>query len=273
MRPWRVGSSLTDDWRQSRAWAIALLLTGSAFWATRQLAAHAIASPLTAYLTAFVCVITSVLLVALSVPRSTRICSASVIAAVALIANSQRSAASQVAAGVSVLLALLIAGTVVGSLIGRRVKQAGHLSFVALVSGLADTWSVTQPSGISHMIVNEPTALSLLALPWPLPGTEDIAPLLGVGDVVFVALYIAATRAHALPMRRTLLGLSAGFALSTCCVVLLERPIPVLPWLGICFVLAQPQARRIAAEDLRRGAWVLTVLAGVIAAWFLRRSL
>ena len=67
--------------------------------------------------------------------------------------------------------------------------------------------------------------------------------------------------------------LIAGFALTTLCVVLFERPIPVLPWLGICFVLAQPLSRRIAAEDLRRGAWVLTVLAGVIAAWFLRRSL
>lgn len=190
-----------------------------------------------------------------------------------LVAWAQQLRAASVTAAACVLLGLLLLGSALGTVIGRRVTQPGHLLFVAIVSGLADTWSVTQPSGISHVIAHEPAALSLLALPWPFLGTSDIVPLLGVGDVVFVALYTGASRALVLPLRRTLLAMLAGFVLTTLCVVAWERPIPVLPWIGACFVLAQPEARKLPAEDARRGAWVLTALAVAFVAWMLRRSL
>jgi hypothetical protein len=172
-----------------------------------------------------------------------------------------------------VLLALLLFGSGLGMLIGVRIGQPGHLLFVALVSGVADLWSVTQPEGVSKALSEEPAALSFLALPWPLFGTPDIVPLLGVGDIVFTALYVGATRVHALPLRRTVLALALAYLASVLCVVTFQRPIPVLPWLGGCVVLFQPRARSVASADLRRGAWVLTALAGALAAWFWRRSL
>jgi hypothetical protein len=106
-----------------------------------------------------------------------------------------------------------------------------------------------------------------------MPGSGELAPLLGVGDVVFTSLYLAATRAHALPLRRSVLALSAGYALTTALVIATERPIPVLPLMGACFVIAQPAARRVSALDRRRGAWMLTLIASALALWFLERSL
>jgi hypothetical protein len=172
-----------------------------------------------------------------------------------------------------VLVALLLLGTGVGALVGRRIQQPGHLLFVAVVSSVADLWSVTQPSGISHAIAQDPLALSLAALPWPMPGSGELAPLLGVGDVVFTSLYLAATRVHALPLRRSVLALALGYALTTAFVIATERPIPVLPLMGACFVIAQPAARSVSALDRRRGAWMLTLIASALALWFLQRSL
>ena len=97
--------------------------------------------------------------------------------------------------------------------------------------------------------------------------------MLGVGDVVFTSLYLAASRAHALPLRRSLLALAAAFAITTGLVIATERPIPVLPMLGACLVIAQPKARTVTALDRRRGAWGLGLLAAAILIWFLKRSL
>jgi len=239
----------------------------------RQLALHSSVSPLPAYLVAFYCVIACVIGVAFRVPSHIRECAAGALLAALLVVVGQYSRSGDVIRAACMLIALLALGSALGTQIGLRVKHPGHLLFVALVSSLADTWSVTQPGGISQQIAEAPAALNWLALPWPLLGTRDIVPLLGVGDVVFVALYLGATRAHQLPVSRTLCALLAAFSLTAGCVVAFERPIPVLPWLGICFVCAQPLARRLETGELRRGLWVLTVLTGVFAFWVLRQTL
>src|ERR1700712_1569138 len=117
--------------------------------------------------------------------------------------------------------------------------------------------SVMQPGGISKAIADQPRALALLALPWPLLGTDAVAPFLGVSDVVFASLYVHATRTHDLPLLRSVLALIAAFAATAVLVVVWQRAIPVLPLLGVSIVLAQPRARAASAADLRRGAWVL----------------
>jgi hypothetical protein len=224
-------------------------------------------------LVGFYCVIACVIGVAFRVPSHIRACIAGSLCAAALIAVAALSRAPDAFRAGCVLVALLALGTALGAQIGLRVKRPGHLLFVALVSALADMWSVTQPGGVSQQIAAEPAALHWLAVSWPLLGTRDVVPLLGVGDIVFVALYLGATRAHQLSLARTLWALLAGFTLTTVCVLALELPIPVLPWLGICFVCAQPRARSIDDAEMRRGLWVLAALAGALAVWVLRRTL
>ena len=257
------------------AWASALAFSCAGFWLTAQLAVYSAPAPLVAYLLAFSCVVACTLGTASQVPANTRACLVGCSAGLALLVGAAfgRSRVGLSLSGAAVLVALLLIGTGVGALVGRRIQHPGHLLFVAVVSSIADVWSVTQPGGISKAIVEEPLALSLAALPWPLLGSDELAPLLGVGDVVFTSLYLAATRAHALPLRRSLLALSAAYALTTALVVFTARPIPVLPLLGACFVIAQPAARSVNALDRRRGALVLTLIASAVVLWFLQRSL
>jgi hypothetical protein len=257
--------------KQLAAWGSALLLSVCSFELTAWLALYSAPAPVVAYLVGFGCVVTSALGVALFVPSERwpgLVGGAAACCAMLLGAYMPPS----VSAAACVLVGLLVIGTGLGAVIGRRIQDPSHLLFVALVSGIADTLSVSQPGGISKAIAEEPRALALLALPWPMLGTDDVAPLLGVSDVVFASLYLHASRTHVLPVLRSVLALFAGFAATAGLVLLLQRPIPVLPLLGASIVLAQPRARAASAQDLRRGAWVLAALALVIATVFLRRS-
>ena len=265
-------SSETDT---GRAWLSAVALSFASFWLTVGLAMYSSAAPLVAYLFAFSCVVACTLGTASRVPASARTCLLGASIGLVLLVGAAfgRSRVGLSVSASVVLVGLLLIGTGLGALVGRRIQHPGHLLFVAVVSSLADLWSVTQPGGISKAIAEEPLALSLAALPWPMLGSDELAPLLGVGDVVFTSLYLAATRAHALPLRRSVLALAAGYAVTTCLVIATQRPIPVLPLLGACVVIAQPAARRLSAPDRRHGAWALTMIACAVALWFLQRSL
>jgi hypothetical protein len=165
-----------------------------------------------------------------------------------------------------VLVALLAFGGLVGCVVGSAIEHPGHLLFVVLVSSAADALSVLHPSGPSAAIVASEQALSLLALPFPLLGTDATPPLLGVGDVVFAGLYTAVARAHRLDARRTQLALGAGFALTMLVVVLAELAIPALPFLGAAMLIAHPEARRPPARERRSGLVALLILMLLAAA-------
>jgi hypothetical protein len=165
-----------------------------------------------------------------------------------------------------VLLALLAFGGLVGCVVGAAIEHPGHLLFVVLVSSAADALSVLHPSGPSAAIVASEQALSLLALPFPLLGTDATPPLLGVGDVVFAGLYTAAARAHGLAAPRTRIALAAGFLVTMLVVVLAELAVPALPFLGAAMLIAHPQARRPPARERRSGMIALIVLVLLAAA-------
>jgi hypothetical protein len=178
---------------------------------------------------------------------------------------------SELVAAVVVTFALLAAGTLIGNAIGTAIEHPGHLVFVAIVSAAADIASVFHPSGPSSAIAQSKAALSVLALPWPMLGTDQLEPFLGVGDVVFTSLYLASTRRHALSLRRSLLGLTLGYAVTMVTVVALEATVPALPFLGLGVVLAQPDARRPPERDRVRGYMLAALVVCVVALLLLRR--
>jgi hypothetical protein len=171
-----------------------------------------------------------------------------------------------------VTAALLAGATIVGGAVGRAIEHPGQLVFVAVVSAAADAGSVFHPSGPSAVMAKSQVALSLAALPWPMLGTPAIEPLLGAGDVVFTALYLASARRHGLPWRRTMVALLLAYAATAAVVLVLEIAVPALPLLGLAVVLAHPEARHPRSTDLRRGVLLsLAAVAGVTALLWLRR--
>jgi hypothetical protein len=171
---------------------------------------------------------------------------------------------SGVFAALVVTVALLWLGGWVGAWVGGAIEHPGQLLFVALLSSFADVVSVKHPSGVSAAIAESETALSLLALPWPMLGTPSIEPFLGVGDVVFTALYVSAARAHGLSLWKTQSALLAGFVVTTLLVLASETAIPALPLLGVAMLVAHREVRTPREAD-RRVGWMVIALAAVVA--------
>jgi hypothetical protein len=114
--------------------------------------------------------------------------------------------------------ALLWTATGLGASLGGRIDKPGHMLAVAAVSGLADLWSVYDPSGpsaaLARKVAAEPDRVSAFALSFPLFGTPHIPAIIGAGDVLFCALYLAAFERHRLPIWKALVALAVGFLLA-----------------------------------------------------------
>lgn len=172
-----------------------------------------------------------------------------------------------IATSALVLVLLTIGGTLAGAVIGWRIAHPGHLVVVAIASSLADLWSVLTPGAPSARVVEDAPTLSAIAIGFPMLGTLAIEPLLGVGDVVFVALYLAAARKHGLGVGRTSVALALAFAATGVTVIALERALPALPFLGAAMLIAHPAARLPPAHERRTaviGVGVLVLLGAVL---------
>ncbi len=252
-------------------WAFAIASAAGCFLVSARFASELALAPLAAYVVGFACVVSATLAAGLNAPRPAKANWLVVVAALLGLLLVRAFGGPGVGASLCVLVLLLCFGSVAGAAVGGAIEEPGHLLFVALVSSLADTFSVTQPEGPSAALVSSPEALSLLALSWPMLGTSQIAPLLGVGDVLFASLYLAAARAHALPGRRTVLALGLGFLVTMLTVIVTELPIPALPFLGAAMLLVHPAARLPPARDRRKAFAMVFLMALALALLFLRR--
>ena len=168
------------------------------------------------------------------------------------------------AASIGVDLALIVIAHTLGALIGTRVEHPGHLFPALVVAAAADVASVFHPSGPTHQIAENERALSLSAFAFPVPGTRELAPALGIGDLIFVALVLGVASRHGLSRPR-FAGLALLGALVAGVVALLARaPIPALPAIGAAILLGVPETRAIPAKDVAV-ARAAMALAGVIA--------
>jgi hypothetical protein len=219
---------------------------------------------LSAYVFGFACVMGAGLGVALCVARPTR--AALVAAALALAGlGTAWALGPSLWASALVLASLLSFGPIVGAAVGARIQHAGHVGVVALVSTFADAFSVGHPEAPSATLARSETALSLLAVPWPMLGTSRIEAVLGVGDLVFAGLYIAAARTHALSLTRTTAALVCAFVLAMLAVIATELPIPVLPFMGAAMVVVHPQVRLPPVQERRRALVMALAICGLFA--------
>jgi hypothetical protein len=180
------------------------------------------------------------------------------------------SSSPQVLSAVVVTAALLVGGASLGGAVGGRIEHPGHLLAVVVVSLLVDTFSVFHSAGPTAAVVERPEMLVLLALPFPVLGTEVIAPVLGVGDVIFAALYMAAARRFDLGLRRTAIALAVGLLVTMTAVMITALPLPALVGMGIAVLLVHPRARRLPKRDRRKAIIVMGVLGALWLFLFLR---
>ena len=232
-------------------------------------------APRAAFALAFTAVALEILLLAAMAPlRTTGGAMVVAVGALLIVLVVLRDAPARGLAPALLTLALGSVATLVGAALGARIEQPGQLVAVALVSGIADLWSVLDPGAPSAQLaaeaMAEPERLALFALPFPMLGSNVVPAVIGAGDVVFAALYAAVFRRHRLSRARVLAALGVGFALGLGALLSTLRPVPLLPLLGGAVVLCDARARSLPAREWRTVAAACAALLSVIALRVLR---
>jgi hypothetical protein len=119
--------------------------------------------------------------------------------------------------------------------------------------------------------VQSERALSLLAISFPVAGARAVSPVLGLGDLLFVALVLGVAAAHAMSIARVSLASLAGVAAAGALSLTFEAPVPALVTIGAAILLFVPEARRVPRED-RRTSVVAIVIAVTVAAALMLQS-
>ena len=159
--------------------------------------------------------------------------------------------------------ALVLIAHRVGGFLGAKVQHPGHLLPAGCVAAAADLVSVVMPGGPTQALAHSERALSVLTVGFPLLGSRDVAPALGVGDLLLAALFVAAAEVHGLGRWRMAFCLLAGALVTGASAAWFAAPMPALPAMVSAVLLCVPGARRVAPKD-RRVAYSGIVVAGAI---------
>lgn len=178
--------------------------------------------------------------------------------------------AARLAAVLVVDTALVAVAWAVGSSIGRRVQHASHLLPACVVAASADVVSLLSPEGPTHAIAQSDRALSVLAVWFPVPGTHAVAPALGVGDLVFMALVFGVARAHALPYARTVLLCTMGTCIAGLGAAWLGVAVPALVPIAAALLVGLPMVRKVRRADRTAAGWSMLIALSIVAATVVR---
>jgi hypothetical protein len=167
---------------------------------------------------------------------------------------------------------LVAAACATGAFVGQRVQHAGHLLPACCVASAADILSVASPTGVTRMIAQSERALSVLALAFPVPGTDHAAPALGVGDLIFCALVLGAAAVHSLPYLRTAVLAFVGVLCAGLLSARFAVPVPAIPTISAAVLLGVPGARRLARKDRTVATIAIGIAAAIVIFAFLTRA-
>lgn len=164
---------------------------------------------------------------------------------------------------------LLIGTFTIGNWLAGEIEKVGHLIPVGILGALVDIWSVFQgPSkSVGRQVVEHvqrqiasgawqpPPVVEFLILSWPQPGAGFMTPLFGLGDLVFMAVFLAASRRFGISLMKTVLLMAAALAASFIAVFVFNAPIPALPFICGFFVLGN-----LRSLSLTRSEWRITLI-------------
>ncbi len=169
--------------------------------------------------------------------------------------------------------ALVCLSWALGCSLGRRVQHPSHLFPACVVAASADLVSLLSPEGPSHAIAESERALSVLATWFPVPGSSALAPALGVGDLLFMALSFGVARAHGLPYVRCVIACAVGTALAGAAAAWSGLAIPALLPIAAVLVLALPTIRQLRRNERKAAHWSMLIASSLALATVARTLL
>ena len=164
------------------------------------------------------------------------------------------------------LLGIALCG---GILLSGTIKKPSYLIPLAAAAGLADMWSVS--FGVTNKIIQSRTAMNFLLFSFPVSG-KGILPVIGVTDFIFAAMFLSLSSRFDMPVIRTQALVAASIFVSITVAVFGGFGVPVLPVMGLFFVIGQYSYVKIVDPKEKRDAvcGILIIAAALAAITFIK---
>jgi len=168
------------------------------------------------------------------------------------------------AARMVVGLTLVVVSFGAGTILAGMVESTRYVVPMCLVAALADIWSVL--AGPTKKIVESKNefVMSHAFVGQPFIGADEMNPVAGVADIIFIAMFLCIAARLGLSMRRALLGAFGGLAAGLV-VAAAVGGVPGLPFIGAGFVLANWRAVRPGRAEMKKTAVFMAAMLVVFA--------
>jgi len=158
------------------------------------------------------------------------------------------------------LLGIALCG---GILLSSIIKKPSYLIPLVAAAGLADIWSVS--FGVTNKIIQSRTAMNFLLFSFPVAG-KGILPVIGVTDFIFAAMFLSLSSRFDMPVIRTQVLMAASFIISITVAVFGGFGVPVLPVMGLLFIIGQYKYIKIVnPEEKREAVYGILIIATALA--------
>jgi len=141
-----------------------------------------------------------------------------------------------------------------GELVGKGLRAPSYLVLAAVVGAIADTFSVS--TGPTAKLASSETVLRQMAVHWPGIGTGGALPIVGLGDFLFLSIFLLGAHKFSLGVRRNLAALLLAFAVGIACTMLADMAfnlhgLPALPFMCAAFLAVNWKKLKVTREELR----------------------
>jgi hypothetical protein len=156
-------------------------------------------------------------------------------------------------------LSLMLLAVFMGVTVSYIIREPNILLPVTLVAALVDFWNV-YIGPLGHIVATKPGIVNAVTVQMPAPVPGMPIPMIGMGDFVFLALYMSVVYRFGLNVRGTFWW---GYALLTLTMLAVLGPVGAVPALvPMAIAVIAANIRRI---HLRRDELLATIFVGVIA--------
>ncbi len=169
-------------------------------------------------------------------------------------------------------ISIIFIGVLLGKLLANQVRHRSWIIPIALVAMVADIWSVSY--GPAYYITTQPPqVMRHFLLFYPLLGATTIEattipywlrPFIGMGDVIFLALYLELTRKFELHTLYTRISMAVAMLVPISLASYAEKGIPALPFMSAMFIFLNFRYLELRKKELVQCAIFIAVLVVIL---------
>ena len=145
-------------------------------------------------------------------------------------------------------LSIIIGSIFIGKLITDFVSQVSWIIPITIVLIITDFWSVYY--GLSAKLIHNEEIMKRFVTYYPTLGEKAPLPLLGMSDFIFLTLFLALSYKFKFGIKKNIIFMLLVLILVFVLVFYTQSPTPVLPYLGITFVLINIKDIEIKKKEI-----------------------